>query len=96
MKKIYSIKCNKYGKFNDLKKSYIFNETLVLFLNCDKCNKIFKEEESIRILKIVGLIIKYEWVKASNTFDFVLLFLLMNMKIIYNYFKEKYGWKIIQ
>ena len=39
MKKIYSIKCNKYGKFNDLKKSYIFNETLVLFLNSDKCNK---------------------------------------------------------
>ena len=44
---------------------------------CGKCSsndkkKLFKEEESIKILKNLGLI---------------------NNKWIYNYFKDKYGWR---
>ena len=30
MKKIYCIKCNKYRKFENFKRSYIFDKTLVL------------------------------------------------------------------
>ena len=40
--------------------AYIFDKTLVISIICDKCGsndeKIFKEEESIEILKIHGLI----------------------------------------
>ena len=40
--------------------SYIFDKALFLSNICDKCGssdeKIFKEEESIEILKILGLI----------------------------------------
>ena len=43
-----------------MKISYIFDKTLFLFSTCNKCGrkneKIFKEEESIEILKILGLI----------------------------------------
>ena len=60
MKKIYCIKCKKYKKFKNPKISYIFDKTLSLSFICDKCcskdAKIFKEEESIKILKILGLI----------------------------------------
>ena len=54
MKKIYCIKCNKYRKFKNPKISYIFD------IICDKCGsndeKLFKEEKSIQILTILGLI----------------------------------------
>ena len=40
--------------------SYLLEETLVLFIICSKCKnedeKIFKDKESIEILKIFGLI----------------------------------------
>ena len=40
--------------------SYIFEKTLFLFIISSKCKnedeKVFKEEESIEILKILGLI----------------------------------------
>ena len=40
--------------------SYIFNKALVLSIICDKCGSkdeaIYKEKESIEILKILGLI----------------------------------------
>ena len=43
-----------------LKMSYIFNNNLVLSITCGKCSnnddKIFKQEESIEILRILGLI----------------------------------------
>ena len=49
MKKIYSIKCNKYRKFRRPKIYYIINKALVFSMICDKCGsiyeKIFKEKE---------------------------------------------------
>ena len=46
MKKICYNKCDKYRKFKNPKISYIFSNTLVLSVNCDKCRsndeKIFK------------------------------------------------------
>ena len=50
----------KYRKFKKPKISYLLEKTLVLSIICSKCKnedeKIFKEEESIEILKILGLI----------------------------------------
>ena len=52
--------CDNYKKSKNLKISYIFEKTLVLSIICSKCEndneKIFKEEEPIEILKILGLI----------------------------------------
>ena len=49
-----------YRKFDKPKISYILRKTLALSFTCSKCKnedkKIFKEEESIEILKILGLI----------------------------------------
>ena len=60
MKKWYYFIYSKYRKFEKPKISYILEKTLVLFVICSKCKsedeKIFKEEESIEILKIFGLI----------------------------------------
>ena len=60
MKKIYCIICGEYRKCEKPKISYIFEEILVLSIICSNCEnedeKIFKEEESIEILKIIGLI----------------------------------------
>ena len=58
MKKIHCVVCNKYRKFRNPKLSYIFkkNYCLLLFAVGNKDQKKFKEEESIEILKISGLI----------------------------------------
>ena len=60
MKKIYCVNCSKYRKFEKPKISCLLEKTLVLSMICSKCknedDKIFKEEESIEILKILGLI----------------------------------------
>ena len=52
--------CGNYKKSKNLEISYIFEKTLVLSIICSKCEndneKIFKEEEPIEILKILGLI----------------------------------------
>ena len=52
--------CGKYRKFEKSKISPIFQKTLFLSLICSKCKnedeKISKKEESIEILKILGLI----------------------------------------
>ena len=58
MKKIYCVICGKYRKFKNPKISYIFGKTLVVSIIYSKCENedenIFKEE-SIKILKILGL-----------------------------------------
>ena len=60
IKKIYCVKCIKYKKFKNPKISYNFYETLAFSIICDKCGskceKIFQEEESTDILKVLGLI----------------------------------------
>ena len=60
MKKLHCPICAKYKKFEKHKISYIFKKALVLFITCSKCKNIeeksFKEEESIEILKIIGLV----------------------------------------
>ena len=57
--KNYCNKCNKYRKLKN-PKIYVFNETLVVSIICGKCGNnndtIFKIEESIEILQILGLI----------------------------------------
>ena len=61
MKILYCIICDKWRKFKNPKKSYIFEKTLVLSIICCKCKNegetIFKEEESIEISKILGFIV---------------------------------------
>ena len=60
MKKLYCVICCKYRKFKNPKLSYIFEKSLVLSIIYSKCKnedkKMFKKEESIGILKILGLI----------------------------------------
>ena len=62
MEELYCVICGKYRKFEKPKISYLLEKTLVLSIICSKCKnedeKIFKEEESIEILKILGLIEK--------------------------------------
>ena len=59
MKKLYCVICGKYRKFENPKISFILEKTLVLSIISSRCKnknrKIFKEE-SIEILKILGLI----------------------------------------
>ena len=61
MKKLYCVIFGKYTKF-EKPILCILEKTLVLSIICGKCKnedeKIFKEEESIEILKILGLIEK--------------------------------------
>ena len=61
MKKVLCyLQFNKYRKLKTPKMSYIFYKTLVLFIICKEFGsndeEIFKEEESIKILKFLGLI----------------------------------------
>ena len=60
MKKLYCVICSNYRKSEKPKISYALLKALVLSIICNKCNngdeKMFQEEESIEILKILGLI----------------------------------------
>ena len=60
MKKLYCIICGKYRKVKIPKISYIFEKKIILSISYNnnkiEDEKIFKEEESIEILKILGLI----------------------------------------
>ena len=57
MKKLYCVIYGKYRNFKNPKILCIFEKT-VLSIICSRCEneKIFKEEESIEILKILGLL----------------------------------------
>ena len=60
MKNLYCVIYSKYRKFEKPKISYLSEKTLVLSIICRKYKyedeKIFKEDKSIEILKILGLI----------------------------------------
>ena len=60
MKKLYCVICFKYWKFEKPKILHLLEKTLVLSAICSKYKnedeKLFKEEESIEILKILSLI----------------------------------------
>ena len=60
MEKVYCIICGKYRKFVKPKISCILEKTLVLSIIYRQCKnedeKIFKEEQSIEILKFLGSI----------------------------------------
>ena len=60
MKKLYWVIYSKYRKFEKPKISYLLKKILVLFVICSKSKnedeKLFKEEESIETLKILGII----------------------------------------
>ena len=60
MKKLYCVICGKYRKFENPKISYLLKKKLVLSIICSKCKnegeKLFRKEEAIEILKILGLI----------------------------------------
>ena len=64
MKKWYCVICGKHKKFEKPKIWYLLEKTLVLSITSSKCKikdeKAFKEEESIEILKILGLISNIE------------------------------------
>ena len=60
MKKLNYVICGRYSKYENPKISYIFNKkTLAFSIIYSKCKnkdkKMFKEEESIEMLKILGL-----------------------------------------
>ena len=65
-----SIMCGKYKKFEKPKISYLSEKTLLLSIICSKCKnkdeKIFKEEESTDILKIIALIKIYNYFKNTS------------------------------
>ena len=60
MKNFYCAICSKYKKFAKPKISSLLEKTLVSFYYLSMCKnedeKVFKEEESIEILKIIGFI----------------------------------------
>ena len=60
VKKIYCVICGQYKKIEKPKLSYLLEKKLVLSISCSQCKKedknLFKEEEYIEILKILGLI----------------------------------------
>ena len=60
MKKFDYIICGKYRKFEKHKIAYLLEKTLVLSNICTKHKnedeKIFKEEDPIEILKLLGLL----------------------------------------
>ena len=59
MKKIHCVQCKKYRKHKNLE-IYCFCKTLVVSVICGKCGskhkRIYREEESIEILRTLGLI----------------------------------------
>ena len=74
MRNIYCVVCGKYEKLKNLIISYILQKSLVSSIICIKCaskyGKIFKEEESIEVLEILGLIDNIEqyqkvWLKKK-------------------------------
>ena len=60
MNKLYCVICSKYRKFEKPKILHLLEKRLVFSTICIKCKnedkKLFKKEESIETLRILGLI----------------------------------------
>ena len=60
MRKIDGTTCKRYEEFKKPKTSYICHKTLLPSSICNTCSsedeKLFKEEQSIETLKILGLL----------------------------------------
>ena len=60
MRKIYCVICAKYQTLEKPNIWYILEKSISSSIICSKCKnedeKIFQEEESVEILKIIGLI----------------------------------------
>ena len=60
MNKLYCVICSKYRKFEKPKILHLLEKRLVFSTICSKCKnedkKLFKKEESVETLRILGLI----------------------------------------
>ena len=60
MKKVYCVICLKYRKFEKPKISFFLEKALVISIICSQCKnedeKLFEEEDSFEILKILVLV----------------------------------------
>ena len=92
MRKIYFTKCKKNKEFWKPKISYICDKTLLLSSICDECGskveKIFKEKQSIEILKCLGLINNMERYRMKEE-KISQKFRLKNIEKFKNYFIKK-------
>ena len=83
----------KYRDFEKPKISYILEKILVLSIICSKCKnqdeKIFIEEKSIEILKILGLIENNNYFKNMAEENISQHFRLKNINETRNYFLKK-------
>ena len=71
MKKLYCVIFGKYRKFEKSKISYLLEKTLVLSIISSKCKnedeKLFKEQQSIEILKVLILSNYFKNVAGEDT-----------------------------
>ena len=76
MRKLYCVICGKYIKFVKPKISHLLEKILVLSIICSKCKnedeKIFKKEESIKILKFLGLSQEFRLKNIDETINYFL------------------------
>ena len=88
--KINCFECNKWRKCVNLKISYIFYKTLGLSTTCSKSGNnsdvIFKQEESIDILKILRLIDNINLLRAMIAMN---IFKLKKTDETRNYYNEE-------
>ena len=93
MKKFYCVIYGKYRKFKNPELSFIFRKALFFSIICSKCEteneKIFKEGESIEILKIYGLFKIYNCFKTMVEESISQEFRLKNIDETRNYFLEE-------
>ena len=93
IKKLYSVACSKFRKLEKPKISYLLVKTLVLSIICSKCKnedeKLFKKEESIEILKIIGLIQKYNYFQNIADENVSQEFRLKNIDETWHYLIEE-------